>query len=377
MAQRGTPRAQDMPSLRVGGHVSPSEVDAALMEMASFGLSTRTVLVDLTEAESFDVIALQQLLSAVAARRRRGLETSFRLPGGPVARHQLRLWRFPTAVRAVTGMPFRLLVVPEDYAYFGEEWPTDPPSGGADSPRSSVHAYLTSQQCFGLRPYELKDTLTRRHMLESEVAHWGGHALTRLLEHILCGPAADVLRVLVQELVSGALQRIGAQIAVIGAQLELPGTAGGTGMLTISEWDDGGLPAERLRKEIWTGPRGTDTFVVRRQGRDAAEETYHAQHRPRADGDDAEVFLASLIASNPRDRGAVGDGEGSHRMYTLYKSAVDTFHGSLRIDSGRHRLRIRAAEGADARYEVDLTSGTQIPEQKGCLFSVQLPVHDG
>ncbi|NUP20297.1 MAG: hypothetical protein HOZ81_30265 [Streptomyces sp.] len=374
MAQRGAPRARNLPSLRVGGHVSTPTVDAALVEMASFGLSARTVLVDLTEAESFDVVALQQLLSAVAARDRKRLETCFRLPIGPAARHQLRQWRFPTAVSAVTGMPFRLLVVPEDYSYFGEAWPTDPLSGAADSPRSSVHAYLTSQRCFGLRPYELKDSLTRRHMLESEVAHWGGHALSRLLEHILCGPAADVLRVLVQELVSGALQRTGAQTAVIGAQLELPGTAGGTGTLTISEWDDGGLRADMLSKQIWTGPRGTDRFVVRREGRDA-EETYHAQHPPRQDGGDAEMLLASLIASNPRDRGAVGDGEGSHRMYTLYKCAVDTFQGSLRIDSGRHRLRIRAAGGGGSRYEVDLTSG--VPPQNGCLFSVQLPVHDG
>ncbi|MGH4030216.1 hypothetical protein ACQB60_14895 [Actinomycetota bacterium Odt1-20B] len=372
MPHRGEPGTH---SLRVSGLVSTWEVDTALVDMAPFLLKADTVVVDLARAEAFEVIALQQLLSAVAARRSRGLETRFRLPAGPMARHQLRLWGFPAAVAAVTRIPFRLLVGPEDHAYFGEEPPAGSPWNGAPSPRSSVHAYLTAQRCFGLRAYELRDAADRQRMLDSEVAHWGGHALTRLLDSVVRGPARDLLRVLVQELVAGAVQRSLARTAVIGAELTLPRTAGDVGRLTLSEWDDGGLEMER--KERRTGPRGTDSFLVHREGRTPALETYDARRKPWSDTDDAELLLASVIASNPGDRDGTGGGEGSHRMYTLYKCAIDSFEGSLRIDSGQHRLRIEAAPDDGAhRYRVDLRSGDRLPDLQGSLLAMQLPVRD-
>jgi hypothetical protein len=355
--------------------VSTSEVDPALVGMVSFGLLREAVLVDLAQAESFDVIALQQLLSAMAARRRSGHGTRLRLPVAAAARHQLRLWRFPDAVSAVTRTPFHHVVLAEDHAYFGEEWPADPADEGSHSPRASVHAYLSAQHCFGLRPYLLTDAGTRQRMLPDEVSRWGGHALTRLLESVLAGPAADVLRVLVQELVSGVLQRSHAGVAVVGAQLELPGTPDGTGLLTISEWDDGDLQPYWLRKVIGTGPLGRDVFRVHRGGRDV--ETYDARRKPLSDTDDAELVLASLVTSSPYDLDPSGGGRGSHRMYSLYKSVVDTFQGVLRIDSGRHRLEVSAdPRGGPSSYRVDLRSGPELPDQQGCLLSARLPVRD-
>jgi len=361
-----------MPTLRLGGHVSTSVVDPALVGMVSFGLLGEEVLVDLGPAESFDVVALQQLLSAMAARARSGHRTRLRLPVAATARHQLRLWRFPDAVSAVTRTPFQHVVLAEDHAYFGEEWPAPRAGDGPHSPRASVHAYLSAQHCFGLRPYVLTDPGTRQRMLPDEVSHWGGHALMRLLESVLAGPAADVLRVLVQEMVSSVPQRSHASVALIGAQLELRGTADGTGVLTISEWDDGDLEPYWLRKAIGTGPLAREVFRVHRAGRPM--ESYHARRRPLPDTDDAELLLASVVRSSPYDPDPSEGGWGSHRIHSLYKSVVDTFRGVLRIDSGRHRLEVSADPLGG--YRVDLASGPQLPDQQGCLVSARLPVRD-
>jgi hypothetical protein len=71
------------------------------------------------DAVEFNVRGIVLLLSAVANRRANGMRTKFKLPRDPLARHILRLWRFPRAVEMVSRTPFRMLVERDDLQYFG------------------------------------------------------------------------------------------------------------------------------------------------------------------------------------------------------------------------------------------------------------------
>ncbi|MFJ2235215.1 hypothetical protein [Streptomyces sp. NPDC087859] len=367
-----------MPSLRVEGRVSTAQVDKVLVDASAYRLSAGTVLLDLAAATAFDVAALQQLLSTIAARRNEGVETMIRLPADAAARHILRLWRFPHAVGSVARVPFRVLVTPEDRAYFGEKTLPAPLVSDAGSPRSSVLAYLTAQQRFGLRPYRLDDELARLHMLEGETSCWGGFALTRLLQSVLAGPASELIRVLVQELVSGPLQRSSGRVAITGAQLELPDEKSGTGTLTLAVWDDSESLITHLRKrEPVAEVLRADEFALSANGWSPGEELGRAHWRHWPDSEDPEVLLAGLIGSAPRDRYAKGHAEGSHGLYALYNCAVDAFGGSLRIESRQTRLEVSAVPGSGTvRYRVDVATGSQLPYQHGNLLTVRLPVRD-
>ncbi|WP_411054573.1 hypothetical protein [Streptomyces sp. E11-3] len=353
-------------------------MDKALVDASAHLLSPGTVLIDLAASTAFDVVALQQLLSAIAARRSQGVETMIRLPVDAAARHVLRLWRFPHAVGSVARVPFRVLVAPEDHEFFGEETPTTPLVRDTASPRSSALAYLTAQQRFGLRPYRLDGELARLQMLEGETSCWGGFALTRLLQSTLMGPASEVIRVLVQELLSGPLQRRSGKVAITGAQLELPAGGSQTGTLTLAVWDDSeSLITDLSKRERTAGGVRADEFALHADGWSPGQRLDLADWQPWLDSGDPEVLLAGLISSTPRDRCAKGYAEGSHGMYALYNCAVDVFGGSLRIESRQTRLEISAAPDSDtARYRVDVTTGPQLPHQRGNLLAVRLPVCD-
>ncbi|MFE0131828.1 hypothetical protein ACFWY6_09655 [Streptomyces sp. NPDC059037] len=64
-----------MRRLRVAGRVSTAQVDKVLADASAHPQPSGPVLLDLASATSFDVVALQQLLSFLAARRDAGLDT--------------------------------------------------------------------------------------------------------------------------------------------------------------------------------------------------------------------------------------------------------------------------------------------------------------
>ncbi|WP_266871850.1 hypothetical protein [Streptomyces sp. NBC_01381] len=380
MRFRGGPSVESMRRLRVAGRVSTAQVDKVLADTSAHPQPSGPVLLDLSSATSFDVVALQQLLSLFAARRDAGLDTRIRLPVDAAARHVLRQWQFPLAAGSVARVPFRDLVMDEDRAYFREQAPPASAVPGSASPRASVLAYLTAQRRFGLRPYRIDGASARLRILEDEVSCWGGFALTRLLRSMLAGPAPEVIRVLVQELVSGPLlQRWYGKVAITGAQLELPGQGPGAGTLTLAIWDDSESLISELRKRDLAAelPR-TEEFTVAAQGWSPGEEPGRGSWQAWPDSEDPEVLLAGLMRSTPRDRSAGGGAEGSDGMYALYNCAVDVFGGSLCIASRQTRLTISAAPAADrARYRVEVAAGPQLPDQHGNLLAVRLPVRDG
>ena len=117
--------------------------------------------------------------------------------------------------------PFRLLVDPDDSVYFGERWPQPHIKTDLWSPRASVLAYLVDRQYFGLSSYSAESGRRLDRMVESETAHWGSYALSKLLAKVLPGPATDIARVVVQEILTNILEHSAPRVTMVGSQLDL------------------------------------------------------------------------------------------------------------------------------------------------------------
>jgi hypothetical protein len=363
--------------------------------------SGKVVSIDLAEAKTFDVVAVLRLISIAAARREERLDTLFRLPTDKPARHTLRLWQFPAVVEAATRAPLRLLVPPEQYVYFGEERPAPRDYGMSSSPRRDVLTYLTERHSFGMRSYSVQDDAARSRMLDDEVAHWTGYALSQLLSRMLKGSSSDIIRVLVLELVSNLASGPAARMAVVGSQLEFrdardkhdgheadqDAQASEDGVLTLAAWHSGRSVISTLRayladadgpqylRYVQSAADVADEFVVHAEGWTPSTDRYDASWHPGPDLSDQELLIAGLFAATPRNESAP---ENAYGLYALYKTVIDVFGGAVEVSSARTRLRIRSGDpGSDgARYVVHVASGPDVPLQIGDLLSVRLPVHD-
>lgn len=374
--------------VRLGGHISIEQVDQRCAAASPFLLSAETLWIDLNKAVTFDVIAMLQVLSVAAMRKESGVETRFRLPENASARHCLRLWRFPDAVSAVTRTPFRLLVSEEDEAYFGETWPEaqEPSVHGTDDLRSSVLPYLVERQNFGMRPYRLDDKMSRVQFVDDETALWSGYALIQLLQRVLKGAASDVARVLVPELLNSVVAHRAPQIGVVGSQMELPPpwVDDGHGVLTVGIWDNDATLIASMRERLARdeNDRSGDSrvaaeLVVEAEGWTRSRANYDSRWLPGPSDTDSEVLLAEMTAGTPLLVPPAGYPQAGHGLYTLYRTAIDVFGGSLEIRTGGTRLTVQSAPDFDgARYEVRATQNTALPAQLGNLISLRLPVHN-
>jgi hypothetical protein len=381
-----------IPSLSFHGHLSTSQMDGQLSKASAFLDSAETMSVDLSASQTFDVVALLQLLSVAASRRERSLETQFRLPIDVHARHILRLWQFPTAVSTVLSTPFRLLVSSEDAEYFGEAWPDLFDPDAFASPRANALAYLVGRMWFGLHAYRLDELSGRRRLLDDEVEHWSRYPLSAMLEHMLKGPASDIVRVLVQEFTANVLNGPAPHIAVVGSQLELSssvdrqvGGGEGEGTLTLAVWNNAGWAVRNSDERSSFSERGGrpgpsrqgDEFVVEASGWTPSRRVYDAGWQPDARAAEPEILIAKLIASTPLSEAGPAYPKDTPGLYALYKTTVDTFGGTLEIRSGRTWLRISGDPDSDGtRYLVRAITGPQLLFQQGSILGARLPVHD-
>lgn len=389
MRAEGLTPIENTLSVRLGGHVSVEQVDERCAAASPFLVTAETVWIDLNAAVTFDVVGMLQVLSVAAMRKESGVETRFRLPKSASARHCLRLWRFPDAVSAVTRTPFRLLVPEEDEVYFGESWPEaqEPSVHGADDLRSSVLPYLVERQNFGLHSYPLDDEMSRFQFIEDETSRWSGYALFHLLQRVvLKGSASDVARVLVPELLNSVVAHRAPRIGVVGSQMELPPpwVDDGQGVLTIGVWDNDPTLITSLRERLARSEKDHEgdarvsaQLVVEAEGWTQSRNNYDSRWLPGPSDTDSEVLLAEMAASTPLLVPPAGYPQAGHGLYTLYRTAIDVFGGSLQIRTGGTCLTVRSAPDFDgARYQVQATRNAELPGKLGNLISIRLPVHN-
>ena len=378
----------------LGGYVSVPDVEHRLADCHTFATDSGVAYVDLVEAVEFDVVALIVLLSAIVRRQSSGKETKFRLPRDPLARHTLRLWRFPRAVKAVTGIPFRMLVESGDLKYFGEKWPQLRVRGYATSARASVLGYLVEQQHFGLSPHRIDGEQSLAYMMDSEANRWRTYALVQLLDKVLYGQATDVGRVVLQELLANVVEHPEPSVAIVASQLDLVAHIDEDvpAVLTISVWDDGLSIVETLRTRLRAGghvrsdrPASLDTFTVEAQSWSPRSTVYSSDWTPDTTAQDPEILLASLFPGitrkaefqkgSKRPNSADTSMDFGFGLFALYKTVLDNFRGSVEVRCEQMTLQLK---GLDERgkYQVRVVADENQQRLLGTIVTARLPVHD-
>lgn len=309
----------DVAAITFPGYVSESSVE----RLYTGHTTEKALCFDLSRAIYFEVSGLLRLLSLIAERQSQSQRTTIRLPKDAPARHILRLWRFPYAVSVVTRTPFRLLVAPEDWDRFGEEWPALRVREDATSARASVLAYLVERRFFGLQTYSDRGRPGLRDLVEEQTTHWSGYALSNLLETVLPAPATDFVRVVVRELLTSTMAVAAAQTVIVGSQLDLvehteTGAAPG---LVIGMWHDG----RSVIRELAASAEG------------------------QVQGADVSSFAA------------------------LCRTAIDTFGGSVHVRGARELVSI---ERTRDRLRA-VRSAARLAPMTGDIVMVRLPVRDG
>lgn len=385
--------ASEAAALQLVGYVSSSQVERCLAESAAEIADSELAYVDLSEAINFDVVGLLRLLATVAGRRDLGRQTRFRLPNDELARHILRLWNFPRAVSVVTLTPFRLLVDQDEWVYFGERWPRPRVESSVVSPQASVLAHLADRQYFGLSSYGVEGGRKLDRMVENETAHWGSYALSKLLAKVLPEPATDIARVIVQEILTNVLERSTPTVAIIGSQLDLVQHADTDAPpgLTVSVWDDGPSLVRALRARLAASnashvamTAALDKVVIEPLDRVPDRLRDDSAWRPDSSSTDPEILLASILPSLTHGPSAVpkptsaagGPDDAGFGLFALYRTAVDTFRGSVEIRTAQSALAVDRPE-AGGHYRLRVNGADTLSPLTGNIVTVRLPVNDG
>jgi hypothetical protein len=228
-------------------------------------------------------------------------------------------------------------------------------------------------------------------MVDNETGHWGSYALSQLMAKVLPGPASDIARVIIQEIIANILAYSAPAVAVLGSQLDIvshPDTSAPTG-LTISLWADGPSIVSELRarladKSLQSYYSGAlDEFEVETMGWKPKMQNEAASQGPASA--DARVLLASLYSGArlkaPRKSAARAAGfdmliENDYWLFALYRTAVDTFKGSVEVRTERSSLLVHG-HGIDDRYAVRVSQGESPSPFTGNILTVHLPLSDG
>ena len=386
-------RAHGSPVLRLNGYVSVAAVHAELIACPDLTTNPSTASIDLSAALEFDVAAILMLFAAISTRRQNALRTELKLPVDQPARHILRLWQFPRAAAIAAGMPFRKLVADADLRYFGEDLPRLRVRDYARSPRASVLAHLVERQHFGLFAHRSSADNGLAQMMDLESARWRRYAIIQLLDKVLLGPASDVGRVLVQELVANAVEHPRCATAVVGSQMTLVPHShhDAPAELTIAAWDDGCSIEQTLRQCLDAGTpvrlnvsSQPDTFKVIAEGWTPTSNLYRSDWTPTTASPDPELLLSSLFPGITRKASREADLAGNatdqssnagYGLYSLYKTTIDAFQGSVEMRSGRTILVVNRSHERP-EYDVRLTVESALPALAGGLVVVRLPVRD-
>jgi hypothetical protein len=384
-------------ALSFTGRIDVASVERRLMTNPDFVTEPGPCLIDFTEANSFDIVALLLLLAVTDSRGAHGHSTQLRLPSDPLARHILRRARFPAATEVVTQTPFRMLVEPPDLGYFGEPPPRYAGiSDDADGPTASVLAYLAEQHHFGFSAYRIDQHPGKRRdhellrMMNNEVTHWGGYAMTRLLDKVLCGDAVDVSRVLIQELLANVVEHSDSSTAVLASHMHLAPRRDVPAALTIALWDNGKSITETMRDCLrqhgnvrrWC-PSMPDEFEMRTDGPQPTAGRYTSAWTPDPASSDAQLLLASLFPGITRkladrtpahDSLAPSEPDHGYGLFWLYKATVDHFGGSLEVRCGRTSLGLTRPD-PDEPYHVQVLTGEEgLDQLSGTIVIARLPV---
>ncbi len=350
------------------------------------------LLIDLRKVTYIEPVALLYLLSVLAARLRTSGQTKLRLPTSHRVRDFLRAWSFPAAFCAATATPFSRLVMEEDLQYFGEgqTYYTESPEAQY---AGDLLKHLEGRRFFGLMTYRIHASVEATRAVEDEWSRWRTPLIMQVLSRHIQGPYEDVARVLIYELFANAIQHPQAKTATVVSSVGRRGSADSRhdASFAISVWDDGIGVADTLRKCLEatgtiriTPARSDDSFSIRAEGWEPNMNLIESSWDPPTSAENEELLLASLFSGisqkaarqtlQPVARPDTGqpDREAGNGLYSLYKSVVNDFGGTLSIRSGRSFLNLR--RDGESAYKAKIVRYIDSHSFYGNMFTVRIPL---
>lgn len=367
-------------------------VDALLRETNL--LAGEPLRIDLSDVRYIEPVALLHFLALASTRADRQLATYWTLPQHRRVRDFFRAWNFPGAIKAITNRPLHTLVPLSDHKYFGErpvhygvrgnrqDTPLDTHLGQAPL----VEHLAGRTRFFGFQVYDFQQTTPDSMLLEQQ-ERWMSPLVRAVLLRYLSGPAGDVTRIHVSELLSNVIQHPNASRAIIVSQVQT--SARGRTTFTLGVWDNGeGIATTLLKKlereepvrDLAASTEHSDTFLIHPDSTGLPQPSMSSRFTPDSNSSLEEVLLASLLpgisqkvpTTRPSRDEAPSDSLG-HGLFWLYRSVVGDFQGQLAFRTGDLFLNLKGSKDVPATYLAKVTRFNQTSPFPGNFITLRLP----
>lgn len=391
-------------SIRIAGRLTADLVDSQLTSNRTVrDCWSQPLLIDLTAASFIDIAALVHILALLRDRYSSSVDTRIAIPKSRKVRDFFRAWNFPEVASQVSGRPFEDLVSPDSLRYFGElpQYYNGNEASRTEDPAAAAYERLLQQRFFGFHAYTFQSPAQMTIAVEREWRRWRQPLLLSVLDRYLTAPGSEIARVVIYELLANAIQHPFADQCVIGSRIvglnPTSQLANPKRQLSISIWDDGTSMISTIRDCLRDSlpvrlysPDGyaeADVFNVDGFGWAQQKSQYATSDTPHQDSPDEEILLSCLfpgvsrkaahhVPDIPKPVADLSDSQHGLGLYSLYRSVVETFGGTLAIRTGSSFLKLRKAGGGSGRanaYDVELKRSDGRP-LFGNLLTVRIPL---
>jgi hypothetical protein len=198
------------------------------------------------------VVCLIYFLSLLAARNQYHQNTFIKLPQHKDVRDFFRSWRFPEAVREVTGRTFWDTVLEEDHKYFGENTSLkDARYTGKTLLDDSEKMSKIIENYLPILKFHRASVSFTGSLALGEADRWKRQVISSVLEKHLEGPYGYFASRIVFEAMMNAIRHPNANHILTASHVNIPreGT-NSKGFLTVIWWDNGRSILDTLREPL-------------------------------------------------------------------------------------------------------------------------------
>lgn len=379
---------------------------------------------DFSESTYIEIASLQYTIALVCRRKKAGLETRMKLPGGTDGfrpRSTLRRWNYPAAIRLAAKIRFEDFVVESDHQYFqgnGGDLVANPYAKleeTYDLPSGQVTFTRDSHRFFEFVTWDVEKYLEAKRLVIDAYEAWDVDAVRAVLNRNLQGPrqsspsdggtgTSDVYLAsrVFYEAMTNAVRHPGARVIQTSSHLDTQSKT--KQHFTIVFWDDGKSMLRTMKEAIDSQknirrpyPKHFDTSFeltrVDEKGNKSPPEVVNSCDTPESSQDEERLLLATLYPGTTCNIDGLGHhslleesigadaglGEPGMGLFVLISTAIDMFGGSVAFRTDRYFMNVKAKHASDVpnspRYSVKIQRfPSAVPAFLGNMVTVRLPL---
>jgi|GEM_PF-1840374 len=417
--------------LTLDGAIMADDFEKQLNRFYGRGSPDRPLLIDMQQATFIEVATLVNCIATIVDRQEKQYRTFIACPVNQRVRDFIKVWRFFDAIEKATGLMTSDFLVKEDQDFPVEPQNTYTGHGNAINklefdpdwdPRKPMPRNFFEFVTFseGGRT-EILPEGRFASIPRDEGKKWTRPLIQQILEkHLPGGTTKDeVARVIIYEAVSNAVRHPCARTIQVVSRFERHEELEQEtrGSLRICIWDDGKSIASTLMEALDNGstinafnlpPYMCDkVYVTRRNFSQTRSENHlvdQSEQITKQTATEQRVLLASMFPGvtrtvvakvarvSPFEDGTDNVSDNTFKLeealrnapgmglYSLMRTVLDQFSGTLFIRSGNSRLLIESAHDTfriqhQCRYKCKITDYEKhMPAFKGNLLAIQLPL---